>query len=419
MDNPALHRLLGEAIRAASDVLIVSSDPGPLVRVACEAAGGCESVSVACLDAGSFDAVRAASPKANAFRIAPVDLSVDVEAAEDELADSPPATLVQVADLLRRAREQALRAPIVPDDSFDVVVADRVLGLADAASRPGVLAGSYRVLRRHGVCLLADVVSDEPLPRRLAEDPMMPAVFQESELLFAMEGAKFHGIAIADLPPEPCAEVEGIECRPVIVQARKGKEGVCRDGLQAVIYLGPFKVVEDDDGHVIRRGERFAVCQKTFQNYQSAPYAGAFAYIEPRVPVPPEQAPLWDPRRPGTRSPSETKRGAALRSVSGTPEAASGDGGAYIAYAMWLHRDGTVRRRAKVAHRYEGCFGSRQDAQSMAQKVFPDASRYDVVSIPSDEVAALRERAARRPQVCSLPPSGPVGEVVRVAQSDP
>ena len=41
----------------------------------------------------------------------------------------------------------------------------------------------------------------------------------------------------------------------------------------------------DDDGHRLRRGDRVAVCDKTFQLYQKAPYTEHFEFIEPRVPV--------------------------------------------------------------------------------------------------------------------------------------
>ena len=56
------------------------------------------------------------------------------------------------------------------------------------------------------------------------------------------------------------------------VRAFKGKDGPCLDHNQAVIYQGPWKQVMDDDGHILRRGTRMAVCEKTFQIYGRAPY---------------------------------------------------------------------------------------------------------------------------------------------------
>jgi len=61
---------------------------------------------------------------------------------------------------------------------------------------------------------------------------------------------------------EPWRTVEGIEFRSVTVAAYKGKEGACLDQKLAVVYRGPWKYVEDDDGHILRRGVRTAVCER-------------------------------------------------------------------------------------------------------------------------------------------------------------
>ena len=83
--------------------------------------------------------------------------------------------------------------------------------------------------------------------------------------------------------------MEGIEFRSVTVEAFKGKEGACLDHKQAVIYRGPFREVRDDDGHRLVRGQRVAVCAKTFEIYSKAPYRSHFELVEPLVPVPADQ----------------------------------------------------------------------------------------------------------------------------------
>ncbi len=40
-----------------------------------------------------------------------------------------------------------------------------------------------------------------------------------------------------------------------------------------MIYRGPWKRVEDDDGHVLVRGERLMVCDRTLETLTSEPYA--------------------------------------------------------------------------------------------------------------------------------------------------
>jgi len=75
--------------------------------------------------------------------------------------------------------------------------------------------------------------------------------------------------------------VPGIEFRSVAVEAFKGKHGPCFERKQAIIYKGPFEEVLDDDGHRLRRGERTAVCDKTFQIYRKEPYASHVEFVEP------------------------------------------------------------------------------------------------------------------------------------------
>ncbi len=89
--------------------------------------------------------------------------------------------------------------------------------------------------------------------------------------------------------------------------AFKGKQGPCLERKQALIYRGPFKKVEDDDGHVFFRGERMAVCDKTFHLLQREPYGGMFEAVEPRDAMPLEASPPFDCRHPTRRHPREIK----------------------------------------------------------------------------------------------------------------
>lgn len=91
--------------------------------------------------------------------------------------------------------------------------------------------------------------------------------------------------------------VEGIEFRSVTVVAYKGKEGPCFDQKHAVVYRGPFREVVDDDGHVLRRGVRAAVCEKTYRILSQEPYRSRFELIPPCVIVPLEHAPAFPMQR--------------------------------------------------------------------------------------------------------------------------
>jgi arsenite methyltransferase len=94
----------------------------------------------------------------------------------------------------------------------------------------------------------------------------------------------------------------------VTVAAYKGKEGPCWDQKHAVVYRGPFRQVEDDDGHVLKRGVRTAVCEKTYGIYSQDPYRSHLELVPPRVLVPLEEAPPFPCARGAlTRHPKETK----------------------------------------------------------------------------------------------------------------
>lgn len=91
------------------------------------------------------------------------------------------------------------------------------------------------------------------------------------------------------------------------VQAFKGKQGACFERNQAVIYLGPFKEVLDDDGHQMERGQRYAVCDKTFQLYRKEPYKQFFALVEPLTEIPLRKAKPFNCSGTRLRHPRETK----------------------------------------------------------------------------------------------------------------
>jgi SAM-dependent methyltransferase len=240
------------------------------------------------------------------------DLKLDLDRLGDELTQRP---VQDTGDWLElRAAEDRLRheRPMIADDSVDCVVSNCVLNLVRPQDRIQLFDETYRVLKRGGRAAISDIVSDEDVPERLRQDPTLwsgciSGAFREDLFLQAFADAGFHGIQIAARQSAPWRTVEGIEFRSVTVVAYKGKEGPCLERNQAIIYRGPFKKVEDDDGHVFVRGERMAVCDKTFHLLQREPYEGQFEPVEPREEVPLEAARAFDCRRSVRRHPRETK----------------------------------------------------------------------------------------------------------------
>lgn len=243
----------------------------------------------------------------------PVQSAADWQAAEDFAAD------------LRR------KSPLVKSDSVDAVVSNCVLNLVRNEDRHQLFAEVFRVLRRGGRAIISDIVSDEDVPVHLQNDANLwsgciSGAFREDQFLEAFERAGFYGLEIVSRQDEPWAVVEGIEFRSLTVRAWKGKEGPCLDRKQAVIYNGPWKTVVDDDGHRLHRGQRMAVCDKTYQIYTSGPYADQMTAVPPAENIPLDQAKPFDCRQSARRSPRETKGSSAPLTILPGDDCC-GDGG--------------------------------------------------------------------------------------------
>jgi len=178
--------------------------------------------------------------------------------------------------------------------------------------------------------VISDIVSDEEVPEHMQKNSTLwsgciSGALTEENFLKAFEVAGFYGIEFLKFESTPWQTVEGIEFRPVTVQAWKGKDGPCMDHNQAVIYKGPFKEVVDDDGHRLRRGVRQAVSEKTFRTYDGPAYAGHFEMVEPAEGVSAVDAREFDGHRVQRRHPRETK--GADYNLTSDPEQCCEDGG--------------------------------------------------------------------------------------------
>ncbi len=240
------------------------------------------------------------------------DLALDMDDLERFLGEHP-VQRVEDLDALEDARAKLRRdATMIPDSSIDIVVSNCVLNLVREEDKQQLIEEIYRVLDKGGRIAISDIVSDEIVPEELKADPKLwsgciSGAFYEKDLLQKLEDAGFYGIEIDKWEDEPFAVVEGIEFRSVTVTARKGKEGPCLEANQAVIYRGPWKAVVDDDGHRLARGERTAVCAKTYAIYNQAPYRDEFIAVPPRVHVPEDERGEFDCGRDEVRDPRETK----------------------------------------------------------------------------------------------------------------
>ena len=240
------------------------------------------------------------------------DLQLDLDRLDRELLQHPVRRSGEW--LAARSLEERLRreAPLVEDGSVDCVVSNCVLNLVRQRDREQLFAEIFRVLRKGGRAAISDIVADEDVPEEMQRDRTLwsgciSGAFREDRFLQAFADAGFHGMQIARRQSAPWQTIDNIEFRSITVVAYKGKQGPCLDRNLALIYTGPFRKVEDDDGHVFHRGERMAVCDKTYHLLQQDPYEGMFAPVDPRIEVALDQARPFDCRRSKRRDPRETK----------------------------------------------------------------------------------------------------------------
>jgi len=240
------------------------------------------------------------------------DLALDLERLDAELKARP----ITDADTFLKAGELAeeLRVthPLIASDTVDVVVSNCVLNLVEPRAKRQLFAEIIRVLKNGGRAVISDIVSDEEVPLEMQTDPELwsgciSGALTETGFLDAFSEAGFYGTRILKRDPAPWRVVGGIEFRSLTVEAFKGKQGLCFERNQAVIYNGPFKEVLDDDNHRLIRGVRHAVCDKTYQLYKKAPYREFFEFIDPHAEVPLEEAKPFDCARTAPRHPKETK----------------------------------------------------------------------------------------------------------------
>ncbi len=242
------------------------------------------------------------------------DLALDLEAAQSFLARKSLGSIEDVAEFESECDRLRREAPLIPDNSVDVIVSNCVLNLVSNQEKRKLFAEMFRVLRKGGRCVISDIVCDEEPTPAIMNDARLwsgciSGAFVEHEFLEMFQNAGFHGIEVLVRQEQPWQTIDGIEFRSMTVRAYKGKQGPCMEHNQAVIYKGPWKQVQDDDGHTFYRGRRMAVCEKTYKimTDPSSPYAAQMIGIEPMTPVDPAAAKAFDCKRTSLRHPRESK----------------------------------------------------------------------------------------------------------------
>ncbi len=240
------------------------------------------------------------------------DLGLDIERLDNEMkdlaADGADAYL-KAEGIAKKIREEN---PMIATESVDVVVSNCVLNLVDNSAKKELFKEIYRVLKQGGRAVISDIVSDEPIPESMQKDDELwsgciSGAFLENQFLEEFEEAGFYGVRVLKMDSSPWQTVEGIEFRSMTIEAFKPDQIPCLERNQAVIYKGPFKQITDDDGNVMERGKRYAVCDKFYNIYNRSPYLGSFELVDPIEEIPLDKASLFDCSITRIRDPKETK----------------------------------------------------------------------------------------------------------------
>ncbi len=240
------------------------------------------------------------------------DLRLDLRLVDEYLQHNPIHSATDLAAYETFVAQIKQEKPLIADDSIDVILSNCVLNLVATESKEQMFQEMFRVVKKGGRVAISDIVSDEDIPEHLQKNPALwsgciSGAFREDLFIEAFARAGFYGMEIVKRDEKPWQIIEGIEFRSITVVAYKGKQGACWERNQAVIYRGPWKKVIDDDGHILERGARMAVCDKTFQIYSRPPYQADIIAVAPLENIPLDEAREFDCRRTALRNPRETK----------------------------------------------------------------------------------------------------------------
>ncbi len=252
--------------------------------------------------------------------IAASDLQTDPEVANRLVSSMTLLDTTALSKVLNAIESAADAHPLIGDSTFDVVVIDLVLNQFAQDQVDRSLGEMFRVLKRGGKLLATAVLADadDDVPTAISDNDAVFHFPTEVSAGAKLERTGLYGVTYSWVGSPMKSDRYRAELRYAVLEAYKGKQGVCLDQGHAVILKGPWKEVWDDDGHRYVRGERTAVCEKTYNILMRAPYRDFFIGL-PALGAPDlSAAPVFDCSTPRLRDPDVTRGVISVKSEGAT-----------------------------------------------------------------------------------------------------
>lgn len=157
------------------------------------------------------------------------DLALDLEKLDQELKKTPVSDANSFLAAEARAEELRVAAPLIASDSIDVVISNCVLNLVESRAKRQLFREIFRVLRTGGRAVISDIVSDEPVPEGMQNDPELwsgciSGALSEPAFTQAFVEAGFGEVKVLKRADAPWRTVQDIEFRSITLEAFKGKQ---------------------------------------------------------------------------------------------------------------------------------------------------------------------------------------------------
>jgi len=156
------------------------------------------------------------------------DLALDLEKLDADLKANPIRNANSFLAAEARAEELRVTAPLIATESIDVVISNCVLNLVEPRAKHQLFHEIFRVLRKNGRAVISDIVSNQPVPEEMQNDPELwsgciSGALIEEAFIQAFVDSGFHSVHVLKRETAPWRTVNGIEFRSLTIEAFKGK----------------------------------------------------------------------------------------------------------------------------------------------------------------------------------------------------